>query len=125
MRAGGPVLLGAFALVACSGESSEAASAEASAQAAEARPDRIPCARSDEKLEPVCTREIATGPDGPVWVIRHPDGSFRRFVIIDGGQRIATADGAQEVRTGRGDGYLDVFVSGEQYRFEDSDAASR
>lgn len=126
MRPAGTVLLGALALAACSGEKSgEAGPGGSPAAAAEKQLDRIACALSGQNLEKRCTREVASGPDGPIWIIRHPDGSFRRFVIIDGGQRIATADGADEVRTERGSDYLDVFVAGEQYRFEDSHVAER
>ena len=122
MRAGPTVMLGAGALAACSPE--PGAGAEASAAAVKPE-DRIACALPGKNLEAVCTREIASGPDGPIWIVRHPGGSFRRFVIIDNGTRIATADGADEVRTQRGANHLDVAVAGEQYRFVDGDVESR
>jgi hypothetical protein len=64
---------------------------------------------------PVCTVETSRGPDGEVWIIRHPDGGFRRFVLIDGGRRIATADGAEEVKADRLGADLQVRVANDRY----------
>ncbi|MFM5930388.1 MAG: hypothetical protein ACKOPQ_05725, partial [Novosphingobium sp.] len=64
-----------------------------------------------------CIREISRDDVGEVWIIRHPDGGFRRFVLIDGGTRIATADGDKEVTTERVGGELEVRVEADRYRF--------
>ncbi len=66
---------------------------------------------------PACTREVTKGPDGETWIVRHPDGGFRRFVLIEGGSRIATADGAEEVRAERVGADLEVRVAGNRYLF--------
>lgn len=88
--------------------------------------DRVRCALSGaSQAKPDCTREVAQGPDGEVWVIRHPDGGFRRFVLIDKGTRIATADGAAEVRAERVGAQLDVRVADERYLFPAAAHAAR
>lgn len=120
MRGWAFVLLGALALPACSKERRDpVAEATAAAAAAGQKADLVPCAIKDEKPKD-CAREITAGPDGPVWIIRRSDGGFRRFVLIDNGTRIATADGAQEVRTKRNPESLEVFVADEYYRFADA-----
>jgi hypothetical protein len=93
---------------------------------------RVSCAPGGAKdLKPDCTREIAQGADGEVWIVRHADGGFRRFVLIDKGTRIATADGAEEVRAERVGDELEVRVGRDRYRFPaapeapTSDAAAR
>lgn len=89
--------------------------------------NHVSCAPAGARdFTPACTREIGRGPDGETWVIRHPNGSFRRFVLIDQGRRIATADGADEVVATRVGGDLEVRVANDRYRFPvKSDAASR
>jgi hypothetical protein len=121
MRAVAPVL--ALALAACSrGEENGAAKSADTTRA----DDRVLCTLRDGlDAKPDCTREIAQGPDGEVWVIRHPDGGFRRFVLIDKGTRIATADGADEVRAQRMGANLEVRVAGERYLFPAAADAAR
>ena len=119
MRIGAALLLAA-ALTACSrGDDTAADGASPSAGVNAARQeDRVRCAlQGAEAFEAVCTRELAEGTDGEVWVIRHPDGGFRRFVLIDTGRRIATADGAEEVIASRQGPDLEVRVARDRYRF--------
>lgn len=104
----------AFALAACS-RGGDASQGDAEKRAAG---DRIRCALDGARaFAPDCTREVGSGPHGEVWVISHPDGSFRRFVLIDGGTRIATADGADEVAAKRVGADLEVRVAGNRYLF--------
>jgi len=119
-RLGATVLL--MALAGCGKPASDPVSeTSAAAKAAGTAPDLVPCAMGEERPKP-CAREIVAGPDGPIWIIRRSDGGFRRFAIIDNGRRIATADGADEVRAERASDYLDVRVANEFYRFPDGDA---
>ena len=107
-------------LAACAKEERDPVAEATEAAKAEGRKaDVVPCALGNEKPRD-CAREIAAGADGPVWIIRRSDGSFRRFVLIGNGARIATADGAQEVATRRGDGFLEVTLGDEYYRFPDA-----
>jgi hypothetical protein len=104
------------ALAACS--RGEQASGSAAKEAAMPEDNHVRCALGGAKnFAPDCTREIAKGPDGETWIVRHPDGGFRRFVLIDNGARIATADGADEVQAERIGADLEVRVAGERYRF--------
>ena len=104
-------------LAGCSPGQPEKANATAE-QAASLEDNRIPCALGGAKdFAPDCTREVTKGPDGETWIVRHPDGGFRRFVLIDNGARIATADGADEVQAERVGADLEVRVAGERYRF--------
>jgi len=96
----------------------EQASGTAAQDGAAPADDRVRCALGGAKdFAPDCTREVTKGPDGEVWIVRHPDGGFRRFVLIDNGARIATADGADEVQAERVGADLEVRVAGERYRF--------
>lgn len=112
-------LLLAMTLAACSGgEEGTRAEPDGSAAAAAAPEDRVRCALAGgTTFEANCTREIAQGPDGEIWIVRHPDGAFRRFVLIDEGRRIATADGADEVHARRQGADLEVRVLSDRYLF--------
>lgn len=115
MRRGAALVLLAV-LAACS--RGEQASGTAAKDTAAQADDRVRCALDAAKdFAPDCTREVTKGPDGEVWIVRHPDGGFRRFVLIDNGARIATADGADEVQAERVGADLEVRVAGERYRF--------
>ena len=104
-------------LAGCSPGQPEKASATAE-QAAPIEDDSVRCALGGAKdFAPDCTREVTKGPDGETWIVRHPDGGFRRFVLIENGARIASADGADEVRAERVGADLEVRVAGERYRF--------
>ncbi|PLK26233.1 hypothetical protein [Novosphingobium sp. TH158] len=113
-------LLPVVLLAACSagGDGTAAAAASGEAEAAVAEDNSVGCALAGAKtFGRTCTREIAREDLGEVWIIRHPDGGFRRFVLIEGGTRIATADGDKEVRAERVGGELEVRVESDRYRF--------
>lgn len=76
----------------------------------------IPCALGRVDSFADCTVEDIGAKDMPLWIVRHPDGGFRRFRILDG-TRIATADGADEVETMRVGAELEVRVGKDRYRF--------
>ncbi|MBW8754667.1 MAG: hypothetical protein JF595_11045 [Sphingomonadales bacterium] len=111
-----PALLLPLALAACSPGQGGGDTAKQAAAAEEG--DSVACALDGAKdFAPACTREVTKGADGEVWVVRHPDGGFRRFVLIDKGTRIATADGAEEVQTDRRGAELEVRVARDRYLF--------
>lgn len=117
------LLLPVLFLAACSGgEEAQAVASGAEgepAAAAETPEDNsVACALGGATtFGRTCTREIAREELGEVWIVRHPDGGFRRFVLIDGGTKIATADGDKEVVTKRVGSELEVRVEGDAYRF--------
>ncbi|WP_373486902.1 hypothetical protein [Blastomonas sp.] len=50
-------------------------------------------------------------------VMRHPDGGFRRFEIVDDGRGLVAADGSEEaVVTPLTDGRIEVSVGRDRYR---------
>lgn len=116
-RAAGLLLLAMLA--ACSrGEDGEAAGGTQGKTAAAVEDTGVRCALAGaEDFAADCTREVSKGLDGETWTVRQPDGGFRRFVLIDGGTRIATADGADEVRTERVGADLEVRVGRDRYLF--------
>lgn len=78
----------------------------------------VPCALAGAKeFANDCRQEVTRRDGEEIWVVRHPDGGFRRFVIIDNGTRIATADGVQEVEAHRVGAMLEVRVDEDRYRF--------
>jgi hypothetical protein len=110
-------------LAACSQPSPEQAGA--TAQVAET----IPCALAGAKdFAETCTVERAGNNGVVMLVVRHPDGGFRRFELLDDGHRLAVADGAaQAVARLEGD-RAEVAVDLDRYRFpikEGRYAASR
>lgn len=116
-RAAGLLLLATLA--ACSrGEDAKAGQGGTQGKAAAVEDTGVRCALAGAKAFAAdCTREVSKGADGEIWTIRQPDGGFRRFVLIDGGTRIATADGAEEVRTERSGADLEVRVGRDRYLF--------
>jgi hypothetical protein len=82
--------------------------------------EHIACALAGaQQFTPDCAVErLAKAQDGDdVVLVRHPDGGFRRFVLIDGGTRIATADGVAEVQAVTVGPDLEVTVEQDRYRF--------
>ena len=109
------LLASCLLLAGCSKGGAGAATAEAGSTEAD---NHVPCALADARsFVPDCTIEIARRDGAEIWVVRHPDGGFRRFQIIDNGTRIATADGMQEVEASRAGGNLEVRVGADRYLF--------
>ncbi|GGD52581.1 hypothetical protein GRI62_05325 [Erythrobacter arachoides] len=65
---------------------------------------------------PDCTMERAERGDARLLVVRHPDGSFRRFELGVPGRGLVTADGADAASVQRGDGTVEVQVGPDRYR---------
>ena len=110
-------LVGLAFLTSCGGQSSESATAEAAGQ------DLIACAVGGAtNLTKVCTLEHSSKNGALQWIVRHPDGSFRRFNVnpgnVDIDSKITTADGADPVAVelaDRGIPCLYATVNGDKY----------
>ena len=90
-------------------------SAETAPEAAE---ERISCALAGAaEFVPDCLIERSQSNGDDLVIVRHPDGGFRRFALIDKGTRIATADGVEEVKAELKGGFLEVKVADDRYRF--------
>ena len=97
-------------LAACSqGDAEATASADA---------DRlIECALyGAASFERECTVERSRDGDKSILVVRHPDGAFRRFEVLDDGRRLETADGAHRAATLPREGGMEVTVGLDRYR---------
>jgi hypothetical protein len=100
---------GLILLAACSSPPATAPSA--------AIDDQIACATTpDAKLEPVCTVERSTGPEGLILTLRHPDGGFRRLVVTNDGRGVIAADGAEQaIVSVSGADKIEVSLAGNRY----------
>ena len=65
---------------------------------------------------PVCAVERSTQDGQKVLVIRHPDGAFRRLMVLQDGTGIASADGAETTRVGTSGNLLEVSIGPDRYR---------
>ncbi|MBD3728564.1 MAG: hypothetical protein IE933_02545 [Sphingomonadales bacterium] len=74
---------------------------------------------------PDCKVEQVQEGDAQLLVVRHPDGSFRRFVLLADGRGLAVADGADEAALDYRNGMLEVTVAGDRYRFPATDKSAQ
>ena len=80
--------------------------------------EHVACALAGAtQFAPTCAVERSQQGSTLVLVVRHPDGGFRRFDVVDTGQGLAVTDGAQVARVAIRDGLLDVTVGPDRYRF--------
>lgn len=107
MRIAAPSLL---ALAACGASQPQAADGAA----------RIECALGEgSRFAPDCLVEKVAGEQGTEFVVRHPDGGFRRLRIADDRSGMLAIDGADTaVNELVGDPQvLKVTIGGDRYRF--------
>lgn len=85
---------------------------------ADAGADRLACAigRATE-FGPDCRVERVAVDGATQLVVRHPDGSFRRFAVLPGGAGLAVVDGADEAVQALDGDVLAVTVARDRYRF--------
>jgi len=80
--------------------------------------EHIPCAVSGSgELKPICAVERIQGADGLILLVRHPDGGFRRFTVVNDGRGLVVADGAQVAVTRLEGDRLDLSVGADRYVF--------
>ncbi|MGE4323083.1 MAG: hypothetical protein AB7E60_08650 [Sphingobium sp.] len=108
-----------FALGACGG-GSDGSSAASSDEYGKAE-----CAIGQGgKWDRACLVERGEGAAGPTLTLRHPDGGFRRFLIVTDGRGIAPADGAEQPGLSmHGDRQIEVRVGDDRYRLPATFAA--
>jgi hypothetical protein len=63
-----------------------------------------------------CTVERGEDGKGRLLIVRHPDGSFRRFEVL-GDPSLAAADGAEPVAIARTANGVEASIGGDRYRF--------
>lgn len=121
MRISSPALLSLLLLAACSkGDEAQQVVASGGDPEAVAEDDILPCALAKAKdFRPFCKIDKAQADGKELWIVRHPDGGFRRFVIVEqkDGAHIGAADGVFEVQTRRVGPNLEVKVGDDRYLF--------
>lgn len=81
-------------------------------------PDAIVCAlHGSDEFRRQCRVDRAPEGDTLYLVVRHPDGGFRRFEVLEDGRGLAAADGADEAQLAMEGGLLAVTVGDDRYRF--------
>ena len=64
-----------------------------------------------------CTMERVSSPEGTVLVLRRPDASFHRVLVVKDGRGVIAADGAEPVQVTPGQGKtIDIGVDGGIFR---------
>lgn len=77
----------------------------------------IACAIDGAPMANRCGLERQATPAGPVLVLRHPDGGFRRVRIVTDGRGVVAADGATPAHVQMHDPkWIDVDIDGDIYR---------
>lgn len=81
--------------------------------------DLIACALDgDREFESKCAVERALVDDELQLVVRHPDGGFRKFVVLTDGRGLTTADGSEEIESRLvDDERIEIKVGSDSYRF--------
>lgn len=80
--------------------------------------EHVPCALAGAKdFVPNCAVERARQDGKLVLIVRHPDGAFRRFEVLGGGQGLAAADGAEPAKVVLTGQELEVSIGADRYRF--------
>lgn len=80
--------------------------------------ERIECALGPgSTYGPDCLVEQAEGDGSSYLIVRHPDGSFRRFERKEDGTGLVTADGAFDAEISYSDGKAVVKVADDRYIF--------
>lgn len=105
MRRGAAILL-ALAVSACGqGDGAEPPAGEA-----------IQCSLGGAKdFKPHCQLERSVIEGAQVFIVRHPDGAFRRMQVSPDGQNLLAADGADETQSAlKGDRY-EVILGPDRY----------
>ncbi len=107
MRAGAAILLiAALAVSACGqGESADGPVGEA-----------ILCSLGGAKdFKPHCQLERSVIDGAQVFIVRHPDGAFRRMQVSADGQNLLAADGADETQSALKEGRYEVILGPDRY----------
>ncbi len=94
------------------------AEAEADRMRAEAGDDKLACAVSGATaFARVCDLERSETDKGLLLTVHHPDGGFRRLLVVKDGRGVIAADGAEAaVVTPIGPKEIEVVLAGNRYR---------
>jgi hypothetical protein len=80
--------------------------------------EHIACALAGaSQFAPNCAVERVTQGGALFLIVRHPDGAFRRFEVLEDGRGLALADGAEVAQIELSGAELEVAVGPDRYRF--------
>lgn len=104
----------------------ESANAAESTTAIDDEDQRVACAPNGaSQLARACRIERSQTDQGPVLTIRHPDGGFRRLLVVEDGRGLLAADGAQPAQvTLVNEDEIDVAIGSDRYRLPATRKAS-
>jgi len=118
MKTYGPIVLVALLLSGC-GRSDEGDDRQANKQAATSS-EKVLCAlRASDSYTPDCTVAVSQTPQGKLYVVRGPDGGFRRLLRTDDARLFVAADGAEPASAKQRDQrYIEVAIGDDHYLFD-------
>lgn len=108
-----PILIGSLGIVALSG-----CSPDVDQPQAEEGAEMVECALGEgSEFGPDCLveREVVEGQQQ--LTVRHPDGGFRRFGLLDDGRGLVELDGADQMIRTLDEGTLEISIGSDRYRF--------
>lgn len=121
--------LACLALAACGGQGANNAAALAGdpVDQAEADDGKADCAiGKGAEWARSCLVERGEGAEGTTLTLRHPDGGFRRFLIVTDGRGIVPADGSEDAKLkADGDKGIEIAVGDDRYRLPATFAAAK
>lgn len=79
---------------------------------------KLSCALAgSERFTRTCSLERISNDEGKQMIFRHPDGGFRRFLVVTDGRGLVAADGADDaVVKVLDDKVIEVSVNGDRYQ---------
>jgi hypothetical protein len=106
------------ALAGCGGDTPSSPQSETEAASQARAGGKVECALAGlADFERTCSTEQIAANGATMLVIRHPDGGFRRFNVLNDGRGLAPSDGFDETRIRLLDGSLIELTSGDdKYR---------
>lgn len=116
MRNAAPLIAATLLLASCG--DSGAPRGEGTGAGAASGQALIDCATDGSRQwERACTAETRQGGEGPIVVVRGPDGGFRRLAITSDGRGVVAADGAEPALvTPAGEDLIEVAIGNDRYR---------
>ncbi|MFZ1743832.1 MAG: hypothetical protein WAT93_13320 [Pontixanthobacter sp.] len=80
--------------------------------------ETVECALGEgSQFAPDCLVERSDVEGIRILTVRHPDGGFRRFHMLDDGRGLIEADGADQAIRKLDNGVLEITVGTDRYRF--------
>lgn len=98
-----------------------AACSPAEPEIAEIDGETVECALAGAaEFAPDCRLTQVAATAGPVWVMRHPDGGFRRLVLADTASGYDVLDGAEQAVSETTGGVTVMTIGGDRYRWREA-----